>query len=124
MKRKMFLTFAVIIFVTMGMAFAENIESELCGNMWELHYSGLGADSPYTWYRTFYFGRDGRLYERNNQSCGTWKLTHGGVNIHMWDGGLGGSIRYIENSSVMMGSGEINKPPYRIKIIMVKKYHL
>jgi len=108
----------VLIMPLLGM---QQQKKDLFTNYWEIHYSSAVPNSPFLFYRSFKFNQDGKIYTKKNEVIGRWENTLNGINVFIGVKGLHGSIVYIEKSTVMGGCGEINKFPWNIDLLLIKR---
>lgn len=123
--RKLFII--VTIFVL-----SVNLWAEMKDYSWTLNYAQYKEGVPWhatdgNWqlYRTIYFDDMGLVYNRKNQVIGAYWLIHLNnmiIKIDSDNRTIYGSFRYMDNSVIMCGTGEIyqNRKLTVLKFIMVR----
>lgn len=127
MKKILIGTF-ILIFIGLCLEMpASALKDYLCSYMWDMHFCDYHStiQYPYKWYRTFHFHSDGTIRSRNDGIIGSWVEYSNYFNFSFsWDGnGFQGSISFINNSTIMWGSGE-KEPEGNVNVYMIRLYKL
>ena len=118
--KKYFLIFGIFVLI-MPLWGAQPQKGDLFKNYWEIHYSSAIPYSPFLFYKSFKFNENGKIYNKKDKVIGKWENTLNGINILIGPDGLHGSILYVKNSTIMRGCAEINKFPWNIDLVLVKR---